>query len=49
MSFHIKEQDKKYDVCIVGSGADGLMNHHAEALTHNGLLVILMLLGAAGR
>ena len=23
MSFQIKEQDKKYDVCIVGSGAGG--------------------------
>jgi choline dehydrogenase-like flavoprotein len=40
MSFQIKEQDKKYDVCIVGSGAGGGMA--AKILSEAGLSVALM-------
>lgn len=40
MSFQIKEQDKKYDVCIVGSGAGGGMA--AKILSEAGLSVALL-------
>lgn len=40
MSFQIKEQDKKYDVCIVGSGAGGGMA--AKILSEAGLSVAVM-------
>lgn len=40
MSFQIKEQDKKYDVCIVGSGAGGGMA--AKILSESGLSVAVL-------
>ncbi|MBC7883991.1 MAG: GMC family oxidoreductase [Saprospiraceae bacterium] len=40
MSFNIKEQDKKYDVCIVGSGAGGGMA--AKILSEAGLSVAIL-------
>ncbi len=40
MHFQIKEQDKKYDVCIVGSGAGGGMA--AKILSEAGFSVALM-------
>jgi len=40
MSFQIKEQDKKYDVCIVGSGAGGGMA--AKILSEVGLSVAVL-------
>lgn len=40
MSFQIKEQDKKYDICIVGSGAGGGMA--AKILSEAGLSVAVL-------